>query len=180
MLHTKSQGHRPSGSGEDFKGFLPYMGLAAILVMWPGPFEQTFVPPSKGVSIWNLGSIGPVVSELKKRRCLKMLTDAGVIVILLAHIEAFGSGGLKMRTNSFKLYIKNEAFDHLIIGSGTLWLPLPLWSYYYGNLGFVTYSGVIVKLSSNKGWQKWELSNMFASRLHRLVNNFCVVMSKRR
>ena len=34
MLHTKSQGHRPSGSGEDeFKGFLPYMGVAAILVM---------------------------------------------------------------------------------------------------------------------------------------------------
>ena len=23
---------------------LPYMGMAAILVMWPGPFEQTFVP----------------------------------------------------------------------------------------------------------------------------------------
>ena len=34
MLHTKFQGHRPSGSGEDFKGFLPYMGLAAILVVW--------------------------------------------------------------------------------------------------------------------------------------------------
>ena len=33
--------------------FLPYMGMVAILVMWPGPFEQTFVPPS----------IGPVVSE---------------------------------------------------------------------------------------------------------------------
>ena len=33
MLHTKSQGHRPSGSGEeDFKGVLPYMGVAAILV----------------------------------------------------------------------------------------------------------------------------------------------------
>ena len=26
------------------KGFLAYMGMAAILVMWPGPFEQTFVP----------------------------------------------------------------------------------------------------------------------------------------
>ena len=22
------------------------MGMAAILVMWPGPFEQMFVPPS--------------------------------------------------------------------------------------------------------------------------------------
>ena len=26
-----------------------------------------------------------------------------------------------------------------------------LWSYFYGNLGFVTNSGVIVKLPSNKG-----------------------------
>ena len=41
------------------------MGMAAILVMWPGPFEQIFVPPSHGDSIWNLASIGPVVSEKK-------------------------------------------------------------------------------------------------------------------
>ena len=27
------------------EGFLPYMGMAAILVMWLGPREQTFVPP---------------------------------------------------------------------------------------------------------------------------------------
>ena len=39
------------------------MGVAAILVMWPRPFEQTLVPPSKGISIWNMSSIGPVVSE---------------------------------------------------------------------------------------------------------------------
>ena len=46
MLHTKTQGHWPFGSGEeDFLRFLPYMGKAAILVMSPGPFEQTFVPP---------------------------------------------------------------------------------------------------------------------------------------
>ena len=45
MLHTKPQGHGhpPSGPGEDFKGFLPYMGVVAILVIRPGPFEQTFV-----------------------------------------------------------------------------------------------------------------------------------------
>ena len=34
MLHTKLRGNRPTGSGvEDFKGFLPYVGMAAILVM---------------------------------------------------------------------------------------------------------------------------------------------------
>ena len=66
MLHTKFQGHRPFGSGEeDFWGFLPYMGMAAILVMWPGPFEQTLIPPSQRGSIWNLASISPVVSAEK-------------------------------------------------------------------------------------------------------------------
>ena len=34
MLHGKIQDHRTSGSGEkDFSRFLPYMGMAAILVM---------------------------------------------------------------------------------------------------------------------------------------------------
>ena len=34
MLHTKFQGHGPSGSGEeDFLRFLPYIGMAAMLVM---------------------------------------------------------------------------------------------------------------------------------------------------
>ena len=33
MLHTKFRGNRPAGSGEVFEGFLPYMGVAAILVM---------------------------------------------------------------------------------------------------------------------------------------------------
>ena len=36
MLHTKFQGHGSIGSGvEDFLRFLPYMGMAAMLVMWP-------------------------------------------------------------------------------------------------------------------------------------------------
>ena len=51
MLHTKFRGNRPAGSGEeDFLRFLPYMGMAAILVMRPGQFIQTFVPPSQGGS----------------------------------------------------------------------------------------------------------------------------------
>ena len=34
MLHTKFLGNRPAGSEEeDFEGILPYMGVAAILVM---------------------------------------------------------------------------------------------------------------------------------------------------
>ena len=38
------------------------MGMVAILVMWPEPFEQTFVPSSHR-SIWNLTLIDPVVSK---------------------------------------------------------------------------------------------------------------------
>ena len=41
------------------------MGMAAILVMWPGPIIQTFVPPSQEGSTWNLALIGPLVSEKK-------------------------------------------------------------------------------------------------------------------
>ena len=33
MLHAKFQDHRTSGSGEEDLRFLPYMGMAAILVM---------------------------------------------------------------------------------------------------------------------------------------------------
>ena len=42
------------------------MGMAAILVMWPGWFEQTFVPPSQGGSTWHLIKIGLVVIEKMK------------------------------------------------------------------------------------------------------------------
>ena len=39
MLHTKFKGHGPSDSWEDFVNtFLQYMGMLAILVMWPEQF----------------------------------------------------------------------------------------------------------------------------------------------
>ena len=41
------------------------MDVVAILVMWPRPREQTFVPPSHWGSMWNLASIGPAVLEKK-------------------------------------------------------------------------------------------------------------------
>ena len=44
------------------------MSIAAILVMWPGPFEDAFVPHSKEVLLatWNLASIGLVIIAEKK------------------------------------------------------------------------------------------------------------------
>ena len=59
MLYTKFQGHRPIDSEEeDFWSFSPNMGM----VMWPGPFEQIFIPHIP----WRLTSIGIAVSEQKK------------------------------------------------------------------------------------------------------------------
>ena len=53
------------------------MGMATILVMWPGPFEQTFVPPSHGDSIQNLVSIGPVDSVEKMfKECGRQTMEA--------------------------------------------------------------------------------------------------------
>ena len=42
------------------------MSMAAILVKWPGPFEQTFFLQSNAVSTWNLASIGLAISKEKK------------------------------------------------------------------------------------------------------------------
>ena len=52
------------------------MDMAAILVMWSGLFEQTFVPPTHGNSIWNLSSNGPVVSKEIFKECGRRTTEA--------------------------------------------------------------------------------------------------------
>ena len=66
MLYSKFQGHWSIGSGEkDFLRFLPYMGMAAMLVKWPKSFEHFFFPKGSEGCIWNLVAIGPVVSEEK-------------------------------------------------------------------------------------------------------------------
>ena len=105
MLHTKFQGHWSTGSGEeDFLRFLPYMGMAAILVMWPRPFEQFFFPKGPGGCIWNLVAIDPVVSEEKSfeivdgRRTDGRTTDGRRTMepaYTISSPGAFGSGELK-------------------------------------------------------------------------------------
>ena len=76
MLHTKFKGHWSTGSGEeDFLRFLPYMGMAAMLVMWPTPFEQLFFLKGPGGCIWNLVTIRPVVSEEKSFEIVDGRTD---------------------------------------------------------------------------------------------------------
>ena len=71
------------------------MGMAAILVMWPGTFAQTFIPPSHRSSIWNFTLIGPVVSEEK------MFKECGWRRVTEAYLSykltkwTFSSGELK-------------------------------------------------------------------------------------
>ena len=133
MLHTKFQGHRPFGSGEeDFLRFLPY----TTLIVWPGPFEQIFIPPSHGDSIWNLAS---VVSEEKMlKECgwrTGRQTDAWGLPILLAHQWAFGSGELKIAFwVIFRLVSSPEPKAH------TCW-----WAY---SIGRHPLSVVVVRLST--------------------------------
>ena len=51
---------------EDFLRFLPYMGMAAIFVMWPGLLEHTFAP----CEIWLW-----LAQWFLRRRCLKSVDD---------------------------------------------------------------------------------------------------------
>ena len=46
-----------------FEGFLPYMGIVAILVMWPASCHQIFISLYLKAFIKNLVQIGKAVSE---------------------------------------------------------------------------------------------------------------------
>ena len=76
MLHTKFRGNRPvSSREEDFDRFLPYRGVAAILVMfyhiwawWPSwscdqHHDQIFISLYLKAFMQSLVQIGTVVSE---------------------------------------------------------------------------------------------------------------------
>ena len=130
MLHTKFQGHWSIGSGEeDFLRFLPYMGMAAILVMWPGRFEQLFVPPTPGGYIWNLVTIGPVVSEEKSFEIVdgrRTTDDDGrrrttEPAYTISSPGAFGSGELKKRKEKQK-YVARPGIEPRTPG---LWVRCP-------------------------------------------------------
>ena len=71
------------------------MGMAAMLVMWPWPFEQFFFPKGPGGYIWNLVAIGPVVSEEKSFEIVdgRRMDEGACLYYKLP--GAFGSGELK-------------------------------------------------------------------------------------
>ena len=70
MLHTKLCVKRPAGSGEeDIEVFLPYMGVAAILVIRPASCHQIFISLYLKAFLQNLVQNCTVVSE--KIRCTR-------------------------------------------------------------------------------------------------------------
>ena len=81
MLHTKFLENQSTGSREEFLMILPYMGVAAILVMWSRCREQTIIPPTHRGSKQILALIGQSVSEEKMyEECERTTTDAGAWV----------------------------------------------------------------------------------------------------
>ena len=72
------------------------MGMAASLVMWPWPFEGTFVPPAHGGSTQNLASINPVASEMFENVDDRQMTDAYLYYNHTDKTWALGSGELKI------------------------------------------------------------------------------------
>ena len=94
MLYTKFQGSMfPDSEEEDFQRFLPYVGMAAILAMWSGQFEQTCFP-------FSLEAVYEIYSKsaqwLQRRSPSKVwtTTENGRLHSIIS-LEAFGSGELK-------------------------------------------------------------------------------------
>ena len=113
MLHTKSQGHRPSGSGEEdfFRVFTIY-GRGGHLghvtkIIWTNfrsptlrslhmKYEFNWPSSFRGEDVWKCWRTTDDGRTTDGRRTDDgRTTDAGVTGILLAHQWAFGSGELK-------------------------------------------------------------------------------------
>ena len=124
MLHTKSQGHRPSGSGEeDFLRVFTIYGRGGHLghvtkTIWTNfrspilrslhmKYEFNWPSSFRGEDVWKCW-----------RTTDGRTTDAGVTGILLAHQWAFGSGELKTLN---KTIIADDLNTHLTVHHVIVW-----------------------------------------------------------
>ena len=101
------------------EGFLPYMGMGAILVIWPRPRKQTFVPPSHWGSIWNLALIRPAVLEKKifengGTKDRRRRTDNGTWLYYKLTNEPKGTGELKMQLSALSARMHKKVFEFTI------------------------------------------------------------------
>ena len=109
-----------------FERFLPHMGVAAILVMWPRCPEQTFIPLTHGGSTWNLALIGPAVLEKifengGRTPMDNGRTDDGACLYYKLTNEPKGSGELK--TYKWAMETRGPKLSELLCLS---WLPATL------------------------------------------------------
>ena len=155
MLHSNFQGHLPFGSGEeDLLRFLPYIGMVVILVMWPGPFKHSFVPPSHGGSVRNLTLIGQAVSEEKMfKECGRWWrTDNRACLYYKLTYESKGSGELKSNL---------KPYPNPIIP--TLWRLLQsAWFLTYEKVYFVKMSCLMRNQQNDCAPQQWNHPRFYA------------------
>ena len=77
-----------------------------------GPFEQIFVFPSHGDSIWNLASIGPVVSEEKMFKECRQQMDNGGLPILSSPMSLRLRWAKKSYLNEWKIFQRKKCTGH--------------------------------------------------------------------
>ena len=138
MLHTKSQGHWLSGSGEeDFYRVFTIYGHGGHLghvtrTIWTNflsptlrslhmKFEFNWPSGFRGEDVWKCWRTDGQTDDGRT-------TDAGVTGILIAHLGAFGSGELIISIKLWCLYL----VQHMLTNKGTTilyWLGLqrPCW-----------------------------------------------------
>ena len=91
-----------------FKCFTMY-GHGGHLVMWPRSFDQIFVSPSKGGSMWNLILIGPVVSEkMFGRRWRRRTAEACLSYKLIDEPLGWAKNGMCITTSIFHIMYQGE------------------------------------------------------------------------
>ena len=127
MLHTKSQGHRPSGSGEeDFLRVFTIYGRGGHLghvtkTIWTNfrspilrslhmKYEFNWPSSFRGEDVWKCWQ---TTDDGRRTTDDGRTTDAGVTGILLAHQWAFGSGELKSGSPTSKK-LESHQFVHTV------------------------------------------------------------------
>ena len=90
------------------------MGMAAVFVMCPGPFEYTFVSPSHGASTWNLTSINFMGSEEMSFENVDRRRTTDALLYCKLTYEPSAQVSYKLEWNNFKYtLVKTYVFLNL-------------------------------------------------------------------
>ena len=175
MIPAKVQPQGILDSGEeDFSRFLPYMGMAAILVNGPRPFKQSFVPLPWGGSIWNLSKIGSAASEEKSFENVNGRTDGRtksdhnssswaelrwpkkkkkqpILVWFWLYMYLTFWKQLLRRYLAF-FFITDDSLKYLIVYVAVLWARVVAYVILEKSIEFEIYSHILYYLNLNKDY----------------------------